>query len=189
MPQPQHAPTDVAAPRVRSVRQVFAGGAPGDGRQWFSWVHMDDCVSAAVRALADDGLSGPVNVTAPRPVRMQEMCRALGAAMGRPSWLPVPEFAIQALLGDGAKVVVEGQQARCVVPSVSLRFPSLPSFARAHAPRLRARGADGGSIRGPPWAPCPRVRQVMPARLQAAGFEWRYLSIEEALRSVVAQPR
>ncbi len=49
-------------------------------------------------------MSGAYNVTAPRPVRMGEFCNALGAAVGRPSWLPVPEFAVQVLLGEGAKV-------------------------------------------------------------------------------------
>lgn len=89
--------TPVLSPRIvlRAHFQVFAGGAPGDGRQWFSWVHRDDCVEAIFRSLTDESIQGPVNVTSPRPVRMQEMCTALGAVMGRPSWLPVPEFAIQ----------------------------------------------------------------------------------------------
>ena len=70
-----------------------------------------------VRSLEDAALSGAFNVTAPRPVRMGEFCSSLGAAMGRPAWLPVPEFAVQALLGEGAKVVLEGQQ---VLPTRTL---------------------------------------------------------------------
>ena len=78
------------------VFKVFAGGPLGDGRQWFSWVHADDAVAIIVRLLSDGAISGAVNVAAPRPVRFAEFCTALGAVMGRPSWLPVPEFAVQA---------------------------------------------------------------------------------------------
>jgi uncharacterized protein len=53
------------------------------------------------------------NGTAPNPVRMSEMCSALGDVLGRPSWLPVPDFALQTLLGEGAQVVLDGQR---VVP-------------------------------------------------------------------------
>lgn len=102
---------------VAPAFQIFAGGPLGDGRQWFSWVHRDDAVGIICRALEDTQLSGAYNVTAPRPVRMGEFCQSLGSAMGRPAWLPVPEFAVQALLGEGAKVVLEGQQ---VVPTRTL---------------------------------------------------------------------
>lgn len=60
---------------------MFAGGAPGDGQQWFSWIHMDDCVSALVRAMADPAIEGPVNITAPRPVRMQARLEMLHVAL------------------------------------------------------------------------------------------------------------
>ena len=70
-----------------------------------------------MKALSDDSVVGVYNATAPRPVRMNELCNSLGAVMGRPAWLPVPEFAIQALLGEGAKVVLEGQQ---VLPTRTL---------------------------------------------------------------------
>lgn len=69
------------------------------------------------RAIDDAAVSGAYNVTAPRPVRMTEFCSALGSAVGRPSWLPLPEFAVQVLLGEGAKVVLEGQQ---VLPTRTL---------------------------------------------------------------------
>ena len=59
---------------------------------------------------ADDTWSGVYNATAPNPVRMGELCSALGAAMGRPSFFPVPDFALQALLGEGAQVVLQGQR-------------------------------------------------------------------------------
>lgn len=59
-------------------------------------------------------MSGAYNATAPAPVRMSGLCGAIGKALKRPSWLPVPDFAVQTLLGEGAMVVLEGQR---VLPS------------------------------------------------------------------------
>ena len=98
--------------------QIFAGGPMGDGAQWFSWGHREDAVGIVVESLTNPEMRGPVNVTAPNPVRMGEMCAALGRTLGRPSWLPVPDFAIQALLGEGATVALQGQK---VAPNAALK--------------------------------------------------------------------
>ncbi|HBL12916.1 MAG TPA: TIGR01777 family protein [Cyanobacteria bacterium UBA11162] len=90
--------------------QMFAGGPIGTGHQWFSWIHRDDLVNLIMEALTRQDMEGVFNATAPNPVRMSEFCHTLGTVLNRPSWLPVPNFAIEALLGEGAKVVVEGQQ-------------------------------------------------------------------------------
>lgn len=90
--------------------QLFAGGPIGNGRQWFSWIHRDDLVNLIIEALTNPNMKGVFNGTAPNPVRMSELCQILGEVLQRPSWLPVPGFALEALLGEGAKVVLEGQQ-------------------------------------------------------------------------------
>lgn len=90
--------------------RMFAGGPIGSGRQWFSWIHRDDLVSLILQALTQTDMTGIYNATAPNPVKMAELCQALGQVMNRPSWLPVPDFALEALLGDGAQVVLQGQQ-------------------------------------------------------------------------------
>jgi uncharacterized protein len=90
--------------------RAFAGGPIGKGNQWFSWIHRDDVVSLILRALSDGGMQGVYNATAPAPVRMSGLCEAIGATMKRPSWLPVPGFVLEAMLGEGAKVVLEGQR-------------------------------------------------------------------------------
>jgi uncharacterized protein len=90
--------------------KMFAGGPIGSGRQWFSWIHRDDMVSLILQALTQADMAGVYNATAPNPVRMAEFCQVLGQVMNRPSWLPVPDFALEALLGDGAQVVLQGQQ-------------------------------------------------------------------------------
>ncbi|UBF27802.1 TIGR01777 family oxidoreductase [Kovacikia minuta CCNUW1] len=90
--------------------KLFAGGPIGTGRQWFSWIHREDLVNLILQALTQPGMEGTFNATAPNPVRMAEFCSTMGDVLHRPSWLPVPGFALEALLGDGAQVVLEGQQ-------------------------------------------------------------------------------
>ncbi len=96
---------------------AFVGGPIGSGKQWFSWIHRDDVVKLMIAALNDSQMQGVYNATAPHPVTMQDFTKTLGAVMNRPSWLPVPNFALEALLGEGAIVVLEGQQ---VVPTQTL---------------------------------------------------------------------
>lgn len=90
--------------------KLFTGGPLGSGRQWLSWIHLDDLVNLILQALTNPGMKGVYNATAPHPVRMAELSQTLGEVMQRPSWLPVPGFALELLLGDGAMVVLEGQK-------------------------------------------------------------------------------
>ncbi|MGY6528986.1 MAG: thylakoid membrane protein ThyD [Cyanobacterium sp.] len=90
--------------------KIFAGGPIGEGKQWFSWIHIDDLVNLLLEAIAQSNIEGTFNATAPYPVTMNQLCETLGNVMNRPSWLPVPGFALELLLGDGAKVVLEGQK-------------------------------------------------------------------------------
>jgi hypothetical protein len=90
--------------------KMFAGGPIGTGRQWFSWIHRDDLVNLILFALNHPEIEGVLNGTAPNPVRMNELAQMLGEVLNRPSWLPVPSFVLEGLLGDGAQVVLEGQQ-------------------------------------------------------------------------------
>ncbi|MES1023116.1 TIGR01777 family oxidoreductase [Gloeocapsa sp. BRSZ] len=99
-----------AIARMVTPFKLFAGGPIGSGRQWFSWIHRDDVVSLIIAAIQREDVQGVLNATAPNPVRMAEFCQTMGEVMNRPSWLPVPGFAIEALLGDGAIVVLEGQK-------------------------------------------------------------------------------
>ncbi|MGH2414508.1 MAG: thylakoid membrane protein ThyD, partial [Microcystaceae cyanobacterium] len=90
--------------------KLFAGGPIGNGRQWFSWIHRDDLVNLIIEALKRPDIEGTFNAVAPNPVRMAQFCQTLGEVINRPSWLPVPNFAMELLLGESAKVVLEGQQ-------------------------------------------------------------------------------
>ena len=96
---------------------AFVGGPIGSGKQWFSWIHRDDVVKLIVSSIINPKIEGVYNATAPNPVTMQDFSQTLGAVMNRPSWLPVPDFALEAMLGEGALVVLQGQQ---VVPTQTL---------------------------------------------------------------------
>lgn len=96
---------------------AFVGGPIGSGKQWFSWIHRDDVVKLIIAALTDTNMQGVYNATAPHPVTMETFAQTLGTVMSRPSWLPVPNFALEALLGEGAIVVLQGQQ---VIPTQTL---------------------------------------------------------------------
>ncbi|MBE9175951.1 TIGR01777 family protein [Synechocystis salina LEGE 06155] len=90
--------------------KLFAGGPLGSGEQWFSWIDRRDLVALIDKALTDPSLRGTFNATAPNPVRMKEFCHTLGKVLARPSWLPMPDIALELLLGEAAKLVLEGQQ-------------------------------------------------------------------------------
>jgi uncharacterized protein (TIGR01777 family) len=108
--------------------KLFAGGPIGSGKQWFSWIHIDDLVNLIIQALTKPGILGVYNATAPHPVRMSELSTTMGKVMHRPSWLPVPDFAIEALLGDGAIVVLEGQRVlpqRTLESGFEFQYPDL----------------------------------------------------------------
>jgi uncharacterized protein len=90
--------------------KMFAGGPIGSGRQWFSWIHREDLVDLIVQSIKRQDMEGVFNATSPNPVKMNQLCQTLGEVMNRPSWLPVPDFVLELMLGDAAKVVLEGQQ-------------------------------------------------------------------------------
>ncbi len=97
--------------------KLFAGGPIGTGKQWFSWIHQDDAVALIMQALTQDQMEGIYNATAPNPVTMGELCTQMGKVLDRPSWLPVPAIALEAMLGEGAMLVLEGQK---VLPTRTL---------------------------------------------------------------------
>ncbi len=82
----------------------------GDGRQWMSWIHIDDMVRIVERALEDDRWDGPVNAVAPNPVQQRDFQRALTGVLHRPLWLRVPGALLELTLGDMAELLVEGQR-------------------------------------------------------------------------------
>jgi uncharacterized protein len=76
------------------------GGRVGDGKQWMSWIHVQDLVGAIHHILKNDLLQGPVNMVAPRPVRNEEFTKTLAGVLSRPAILPMPAFAVKAVFGE-----------------------------------------------------------------------------------------
>jgi uncharacterized protein (TIGR01777 family) len=91
--------------------KLGVGGPVAGGRQHMPWIHADDVVGIYLKALDDGRWSGVVNATAPEPVTNAAFSKALGRALHRPAFLPVPAFAIRVLYGEMAEIVVEGQNA------------------------------------------------------------------------------
>lgn len=117
-----------AIAKMLPIFKLFAGGTIGTGKQWFSWVEVDDVVNLIVAVLKRPDMQGVYNATAPNPVRMADFCHALGDVLHRPSWFPVPAFALELLMGDAAMVVLEGQKVlpnRTLESGFSYKYPSL----------------------------------------------------------------
>jgi uncharacterized protein len=108
--------------------KLFGGGPVGSGKQWTSWIHLDDLISLYLFALDDARAGGPLDGTAPNPVTMKELAAALGRALHRPSWLPVPSPAVQLMFGEGATVLLDGQRVlpkRALALGFQFRFANL----------------------------------------------------------------
>lgn len=100
-----------AIDRWAQVFRAFGGGRLGKGRQWMSWVHIDDVVGAYLFAIDTTELRGPVNLVAPGRMRNARFARELGRALSRPSWLPAPAPALRLSLGEFAEYLLHGRPA------------------------------------------------------------------------------
>ncbi|MBI5049396.1 MAG: TIGR01777 family protein, partial [Nitrospirae bacterium] len=107
-----------ALPKMAFPFKFFLGGHIGSGRQWFSWIHRDDVIGIIKYALENDSISGPINITAPEPVRNKELCSAIGKVLRRPSWLSVPPFIVKLTLGELGDMLLTGQR---VIPEKILK--------------------------------------------------------------------
>ncbi|HEY1231984.1 MAG TPA: TIGR01777 family oxidoreductase [Candidatus Binatia bacterium] len=99
--------------------KYFVGGTLGTGKQWMSWIHLEDVVGLINRFLDDGAIQGAVNTTAPNPVRNHDFCAALAKVLNRPCWARVPAFALKLALGDLADMLLTGQR---VIPTAAEKF-------------------------------------------------------------------
>lgn len=103
-------PEGGALQRLLLPFKFFVGGPFGDGQQWYSWIHVDDVIRALVFLAESSTASGIYNLTAPNPVTNANFSKALGEVLQRPSWLPVPGFAMRLAFGEVSTVVLDGQR-------------------------------------------------------------------------------
>ncbi|HSJ56261.1 MAG TPA: TIGR01777 family oxidoreductase [Anaerolineae bacterium] len=113
--------------------RLFVGGPMGSGKQWFSWIHQQDEVRAIRFLIEQEEARGPYNLTAPQPVSNKEFARALGRALRRPSWFPLPAFALRLAFGEVSDVLLKGQAAtpdRLQALGFEFKYPDVDSALR-----------------------------------------------------------
>ena len=98
--------------KMLPIFRAGLGGPIGDGKQWMSWIHRTDLCNLINESVKNSSWSGVINGVAPNPVRMNEFSYSLGKVLGRPSLLAVPGPILKLILGDGARVVLEGQNVQ-----------------------------------------------------------------------------
>jgi len=104
------------------------GGTVGDGKQPFSWVHIEDLKRAYMTAIKDRSFSGIYNLVSPEPTTNEGLTKALGDQLGRPTFLRVPSFLLQLKYGQGAQVLLDGQHVlpkRLLDAGFSFSFPEI----------------------------------------------------------------
>jgi uncharacterized protein (TIGR01777 family) len=118
-----------ALPELARPFHFFVGGPIGSGNQYVSWIHIDDWTSLALMAIADATLAGPINLTAPHPVRNRELAQALGRALRRPSIVPAPAWPVRLALGEMADAaILNGQRvlpARAEASGYRFKYPTI----------------------------------------------------------------
>lgn len=121
---------DGALKKLLTPFKFFIGGALGNGKQWFPWIHIEDVVGLFEFALYNNEVIGAINTASPNPLRMKEFCKILGRVMNRPSIFNVPSFVLKILFGEGGKVLTTGAK---VIPQKALEYNYKFKFDNAEA--------------------------------------------------------
>ncbi|WP_017728965.1 TIGR01777 family oxidoreductase [Halalkalibacterium ligniniphilum] len=108
-----------ALPRMLLPYKILVGGTIGSGKQWLSWIHIDDVIGMMLFALKEPSIEGPFNLTAPNPVQMKPFGKALADVTNRPHWAPAPAIALKIMLGEMSTLVLDGQR---VLPEIAKKM-------------------------------------------------------------------
>ncbi|MEY4480338.1 MAG: hypothetical protein RLZZ267_1016 [Bacillota bacterium] len=117
-----------ALPKMALPYSLFAGGPVGHGKQWYSWIHIQDFVRLILFAIENPAISGPLNGTAPHPVTNDQFGRTLGRVMRRPHFFPVPAFMLKLLFGEMSTILLDGQRVipqKAITQQFQFDFPTL----------------------------------------------------------------
>ena len=106
-----------ALDRMLPAFRMGIAGRLGSGRQWMPWIHLEDHLDLVEFALAQAGVAGPLNAVSPNPVTNRDFTSALARALHRPAFLPAPDFALRAMFGEMASVLLDSQR---VIPRAAL---------------------------------------------------------------------
>lgn len=119
-----------AIAKMLPIFQVGGGGKLGSGKQWFSWIHLDDLVALINYAIKNPDITGAINATAPNPVTNAEFTVALAKAIKRPAFLPVPAAALILVFGEAATVLLDGQRVvpyKAQINKFAFQYPDIDS--------------------------------------------------------------
>ena len=100
--------------KMLPIFKVGLGGPIGDGNQWISWIHVEDLCNIIINGIKDKKYSGIINAVSPQPVKMKEFSSILAKCLQRPNLLPLPGVTLKLILGDGAKLLLEGQKIKSI---------------------------------------------------------------------------
>jgi uncharacterized protein (TIGR01777 family) len=118
-----------ALKQMAPLFQWYLGSPLGTGKQWFPWIHEQDLVNIYLYVLEQKDISGPINCTAPNPVRNEELTKVLGEVLGKPTFMPaVPGFMLKIMMGEFGSVLLNGQKVipkRLLEMGFSFSFPGL----------------------------------------------------------------
>lgn len=98
-----------ALPLMTIPVKLFVGGKIGNGQQWMSWIHINDCVNLLLFALENKAIVGPLNVTAPFPKRNRDFIKLIASTLNRPSFFPTPASMLKIILGEMSSLIIHGQ--------------------------------------------------------------------------------
>ena len=134
--------------------KMGAGGKVGSGKQWMSWIDVEDMVGAIHHILKSDLLRGPVNMVAPKPVTNEEFTKTLAGVLRRPAILPMPAFAVKLLFGEMGETVLLGSQrvepSQLISSGYPFRFRTLRTSLENILPGLAKSARPGASRNGTP---------------------------------------
>lgn len=105
-----------------------AGGKIGTGRQFYSWIHLEDLINSLLYALAVEELDGPVNMTSPVPLKQEQFAKYLGMALGKPTIVRTPGFLFKTVLGDQSILIIRGQKVipeKLLANEFKFNYPTL----------------------------------------------------------------
>jgi hypothetical protein len=122
-----------ALPSMLLPYRLGVGGRIGTGKQWLSWIHIEDMVRAIRFLITNEQIEGPVNGSAPHPVTNDQFGRTVGQVLRRPHWFPVPAALFKLLFGEMSMLLLEGQQvipAKLLEHGFTFRYPTLDQALR-----------------------------------------------------------
>jgi uncharacterized protein len=122
--------TGGALPQMALPYKFFIGGKVGSGKQWVSWIHVQDIARIFHYCLEHEEIKGAVNFTTPTPIPMHEFGQTLARVLHRPYWLPVPSFALKLLFGEMSEIILQGQKVipeKVVQSGYTFQYPTIES--------------------------------------------------------------